>query len=155
VASLPILFLNLPILNKVSQVEEDEFLFVSDTFAAANWAIFGITWNTGQDCTAGSRLYVQDTIYDKFVDSLVTKARQFVVGPGMQEDAAGGPLVSKGQYDRVTGYIATGKQEGATVACGGEKWNGKGYFVEPTSEFEYYSPTAQTEDALLNQSLPT
>jgi len=40
--------------------------------------------------------------------------------------------VSKGQYDRVTGYIAAGKQEGATVACGGEKWNGKGYFVEPT-----------------------
>lgn len=104
----------------------------ADLEQAANWAIFGITWNTGQDCTAGSRLYVQETVYDKFVDSLVTKARQFVVGPGIQENAAGGPLVSKGQYDRVTGYIQTGISEGATVACGGEKWKGRGYFVEPT-----------------------
>jgi len=104
----------------------------ADLEQAANWAIFGITWNTGQDCTAGSRLYVQDTVYDQFVQSLVTKARQFVVGPGIQDNAAGGPLVSKAQHDKVTSYIELGKKEGATVACGGEKWKGKGYFVEPT-----------------------
>ena len=106
---------------------------VDSVLLAANWAIFGITWNTGQDCTAGSRLFVQDTIYDKFVESLISKAKQFVVGPGNQENAAGGPLVSKSQYERVTGYIESGKKEGAKIACGGEKWQGKGYFVVPTS----------------------
>lgn len=94
----------------------------------------GITWNTGQDCTAGSRLYVQDSIYDKFVDILVKKAKEFVVGPGHDDNVSGGPLVSKTQFERVLNYIASGKAEGATVACGGEKWNGKGYFVEPTSK---------------------
>jgi aldehyde dehydrogenase (NAD+) len=63
----------------------------------------------------------------------VVKAKKFVVGPGIQENAAGGPLVSKSQYDRVLGYIESGKREGAKVACGGETWRGKGYFVEPTS----------------------
>ncbi|KZS97561.1 NAD-aldehyde dehydrogenase, partial [Sistotremastrum niveocremeum HHB9708] len=104
----------------------------ADLDQAANWAIMGITWNTGQDCTAGSRLYVQDSIYDKFVDILVKKAKEFVVGPGHDDNVSGGPLVSKTQFERVLNYIAAGKAEGATVACGGEKWNGKGYFVEPT-----------------------
>ena len=120
-------------LEQGEQVSESQCA-TANIYSAANWAIFGITWNTGQDCTAGSRLYVQETVYNTFIDSLVTKARQFVVGPGIQENAAGGPLVSKGQYDRVTGYIQAGISEGATVACGGEKWKGRGYFVEPTSK---------------------
>jgi aldehyde dehydrogenase (NAD+) len=110
----------------------------STSIQAANWTIFGSTWNTGQDCTCGSRLFVQDSIHDKFVDLVVKKAKEFVLGPGNQEDAFGGPVVSKGQYERVTGYIESGKKEGAKAVCGGEKWKGKGYFIEPTSEFIHF-----------------
>jgi len=104
----------------------------ADLEQAAHWAIFGITWNSGQDCTAGSRLYVQDTIYDKFIALLVQKAKEFVVGDPFDEKTAGGPVISKAQYDRVWGYIEAGKQEGAKVAVGGEKRKTKGYFVDPT-----------------------
>jgi acyl-CoA reductase-like NAD-dependent aldehyde dehydrogenase len=62
-------------------------------FLAANWAALGILYNTGQDCTAGSRVYVQDTVYDKFVGLLVDKAKQLVVGDGSDPKTAGGPLV--------------------------------------------------------------
>lgn len=60
---------------------------------AANWAILGILYNTGQDCTAGSRVYVQDTIYDKFVATLVSKAKELVIGDGFDEKTGGGPVV--------------------------------------------------------------
>lgn len=60
---------------------------------AANWAALGILYNTGQDCTAGSRLYVQDTIYDKFVSTLAAKAKELVIGDGFDEKSGGGPVV--------------------------------------------------------------
>ena len=62
--------------------------------AAANWAALGILYNTGQDCTAGSRVYVQESIYDKFVEILVGKAKQLVIGDGFDEKSGGGPVVS-------------------------------------------------------------
>ena len=62
-------------------------------FPAANWAALGICYNTGQDCTAGSRLYVQDSIYDKFVELLVSKVKAQVIGDGLDDNSAGGPLV--------------------------------------------------------------
>lgn len=62
--------------------------------AAANWACLGILYNTGQDCTAGSRVYVQDTVYDKFVNILVAKAEQLKVGDGFDDENGGGPVVS-------------------------------------------------------------
>jgi aldehyde dehydrogenase (NAD+) len=122
---------------------------------AANWAVFGICYNSGQDCTAGSRLYVQDTVYDKFVELLVSKAKQQVIGDGLDDKSAGGPLVrsppfqphiydlindaqvSKRQYDRVWGYIESGKQEGAKAVLGGVKRPGKGFYADPTSESMY------------------
>ena len=61
---------------------------------AANWAALGILYNTGQDCTAGSRVYVQDTVYDKFLEILVGKAKQLVIADGFDEKAGGGPVVS-------------------------------------------------------------
>ena len=60
---------------------------------AANWAALGILYNTGQDCTAGSRLYVQDTIYDKFVTTLAAKAKELIIGDGFDEKSGGGPVV--------------------------------------------------------------
>ncbi|KAF8974222.1 aldehyde dehydrogenase domain-containing protein [Flammula alnicola] len=104
----------------------------ADLDQAANWAALGICYNTGQDCTAGSRLYVQESIYDKFVNLLVDKVKSQVIGDGFDEKTGGGPVVSKGQYDRVWSYIEAGKEAGAKVVLGGEKRAGKGYWVDPT-----------------------
>lgn len=117
---------------------------------AANWAALGILYNTGQDCTAGSRLYVQDTIYDKFVTTLAAKAKELVIGDGFDERSGGGPVVctspfevglcytshlkvSKTQYDRVWSYIESGKKDGARVIVGGERRTTPGYWVDATS----------------------
>jgi len=99
---------------------------------AASWAAAGIYSNSGQDCTAGSRLYVQDSIYDKFLEILVVKAKAQVIGDGLDENTGVGPLVSKAQYDRVWSYIEAGKEEGAQAIVGGTKRQGKGYYVDPT-----------------------
>lgn len=104
----------------------------ADLEQAANWAGLGILYNSGQDCTAGSRLFVQESIYDKFMDLLVAKAKSHVITHGHDESAAGGPVVSKTQYDRVWNYIESGKSEGAKVVLGGEKRNTNGYWVDPT-----------------------
>ncbi|KAG1775587.1 aldehyde dehydrogenase family-domain-containing protein [Suillus placidus] len=104
----------------------------ADLEQAANWACLGILYNTGQDCTAGSRLYVQDTIYDKFVSLLVSKAKELVIGDGFDEKSGGGPLVSKTQFDKVWRYIESGSAQGAKLALGGQKRPGKGFFVDPT-----------------------
>ncbi|KII94734.1 hypothetical protein PLICRDRAFT_33547 [Plicaturopsis crispa FD-325 SS-3] len=104
----------------------------ADIDQAANWAALGILYNSGQDCTAGSRVYVQDTIYDKFVEVLAGKANQLVIGDGFDEKTGGGPVVSKTQYDRVWGYIEAGKKEGAKAIVGGTKRTTKGYWVDPT-----------------------
>lgn len=60
---------------------------------AAIWAALGICYNTGQDCTAGSRVYVQDSIYDKFLKLLVEKVKTHVIGDGLDETTSGGPVV--------------------------------------------------------------
>ncbi|KAI0035661.1 NAD-aldehyde dehydrogenase [Vararia minispora EC-137] len=104
----------------------------ADLDQAANWAALGILYNTGQDCTAGSRVYVQDTVYDKFIDILKGKAAQLAIGDGFDEKTGGGPVVSKGQYDRIWGYIEAGKKEGAKVILGGEKRSTPGWYVDPT-----------------------
>ncbi|KAF9534827.1 aldehyde dehydrogenase domain-containing protein [Crepidotus variabilis] len=104
----------------------------ADLDQAANWAALGICYNSGQDCTAGSRVYVQESIYDKFLAILVEKMKALTIGDGLDDKSGGGPLVSKTQYDRVWGYIDSGKKEGAQVVLGGEKRKGKGYYVDPT-----------------------
>ena len=62
-------------------------------YIASNWAALGICYNSGQDCTAGSRVYVQETIYDKFLDLLVQKVKAQTIGDGFDEESGGGPLV--------------------------------------------------------------
>jgi aldehyde dehydrogenase (NAD+) len=63
-------------------------------YIASNWAALGICYNSGQDCTAGSRVYVQETIYDKFLDLLVQKVKAQTIGDGFDEQSGGGPVVS-------------------------------------------------------------
>jgi len=104
----------------------------ADLEQAANWAALGICYNSGQDCTAGSRVYVQETVYDKFLDLLVQKVKAQTIGDAFDENSGGGPLISKGQYERVWGYIDSGKEEGAQPILGGVKRAGKGFYVDPT-----------------------
>jgi acyl-CoA reductase-like NAD-dependent aldehyde dehydrogenase len=85
-------------------------------------------------CTAGTRILVDKSIHDEFVDSLVTATQKMKVGPALEDETGMGPVVSAEQLERVTGYIDIGKAEGAEVATGGNGASGlgDGYFVEPT-----------------------
>jgi aldehyde dehydrogenase (NAD+) len=109
----------------------------ADFEQAAKWAHLGIYSNQGQICTATSRILVQENIYDKFVEKLkeVIKSTS-VVGDPFNDDTYQGPQVTKAQYERVLGYIETGKSEGATLSHGGVPFKnvdgGKGFFIEPT-----------------------
>ncbi|MBI5669695.1 MAG: aldehyde dehydrogenase family protein [Chloroflexi bacterium] len=97
----------------------------------ATWAVFS---NTGQECTAGSRLFVERSVYDQVVEGLAAEAQKIRVGPGFGS-AHLGPLVSQEQLDRVTGYIASGRSGGAQIVTGGERLGGDladGYFLPPT-----------------------
>ncbi|WVF72485.1 hypothetical protein IAT40_007300 [Kwoniella sp. CBS 6097] len=106
----------------------------ADVEEAASWIAMGIWFNSGQDCCASSRVYVQEGIYDKFIAALKSKAETCKIGQPSDESTSFGPLISEGQRDKVLGYIESGKQEGATVLTGGRKWPGSngGYWVEPT-----------------------
>lgn len=108
----------------------------ADFETAVDYAMFGIFCNQGQVCSAGSRLLLQDTIYDKFVARLAERTKQITVGPGDDPSSEMGPLISETHMQKVLSYIQLGTQEGATLLCGGkrltEKGLDKGYFVEPT-----------------------
>ena len=104
----------------------------ADIDATISWVNFGIYYNHGQCCCAGSRIYVQEGIYDKFVAAFKERAQKNKVGDPFAEDTFQGPQVSQVQYDRIMGYIKTGREEGATVEIGGERHGDKGYFIQPT-----------------------
>lgn len=111
------------------------FFADSDFEAAVEGAMFGCFVNQGEVCSAGSRILVQKSIYEKFVEAMVNKTREIKVGSGMNRDNKLGPLVTREHFDRVTGFIKKGQEEGARLAYGGNKLGGdleKGYFVEPT-----------------------
>lgn len=97
-----------------------------------NWANLGIFFNHGQTCCAGSRIYVQEGIYDKFVEAFKARIQQNKVGDPFDNSTFQGPQVSKLQFDRIMEYIEHGKNEGAKVECGGERHGDKGYFIKPT-----------------------
>lgn len=75
------------------------FAFTNELAVAANWAALGICYNTGQDCTAGSRVYVQESVYDKFIDLLVAKVKATVIGDGFDEKSTGGPVVGASVFE--------------------------------------------------------
>jgi phenylacetaldehyde dehydrogenase len=91
-----------------------------------------IFFNHGQCCCAGSRLYVQESIFDEFVDGVANVARNIQLGPGLDPNTQMGPMVSEIQLNRVCGYLDAGAAEGAKAIVGGQKIGGTGYFVEPT-----------------------
>mmetsp|Transcript_69981 Transcript_69981/g.121093 ORF Transcript_69981/g.121093 Transcript_69981/m.121093 type:complete len:509 (-) Transcript_69981:248-1774(-) len=102
-----------------------------DLQKAVDAAHIGLFLNSGQCCIASSRIFVQDSVYDAFVDKVLEPIKAgtapWTLGSGMQ-----GPQVDKIQFDKVMGYIEKGKAEGATLQTGGAQHGDKGYFVEPT-----------------------
>ncbi|ODM14449.1 Aldehyde dehydrogenase [Aspergillus cristatus] len=104
----------------------------ADIDNAISWANFGIFFNHGQCCAAGSRLLVQESIHDKFVARFRERAAQNKLGDPFAADTFQGPQVSQLQFDRIMEYIKHGKDAGATVALGGERHGDKGYFIQPT-----------------------
>ena len=106
----------------------------ADLSRAVSGAFFGIFFNQGQVCSAGSRLFVQEKVYDHTLDELLKTVSETRIGPGIDPITQMGPLVSKTQMDRVLGYIAQGNKEGARLLAGGERAEGldRGYFVKPT-----------------------
>ncbi|KAG1346269.1 aldehyde dehydrogenase family 2 member C4 [Cocos nucifera] len=95
----------------------------------ANKAIF---YNKGEICVAGSRIYVQEGIYDEFAKKAAESAKKWVVGDPFDPRVHQGPQVDKGQFEKVLKYIEHGKREGATLLTGGRPCGDKGYYIEPT-----------------------
>ena len=104
----------------------------ADLDAAAAGAHVGIYLNQGQCCCAGSRLFVEDSIYDRFVGRVVEASRSRRVGDPFDPATQQGPQVDKAQFDKIMGYIEAGRREGATCATGGKRVGSRGFFIEPT-----------------------
>jgi len=107
----------------------------ADIAMAAKQAVWAIMTNTGQNCAAGSRLFVQRSVYDQALETLLQAMQRVRVGSGFDSRAQVGPLISQEQLGRVSDYIGAGKQAGATLLLGGGRPAGVpdgGYFLEPT-----------------------
>ena len=91
-----------------------------------------IFFNQGQVCCAGSRLFAHKSVYDKVLDGVSEHAKRIKVGNGFDADTQMGPLVSREQFDRVTGFLDYGRSTNARATAGGNKCDRPGYFVEPT-----------------------
>jgi phenylacetaldehyde dehydrogenase len=99
---------------------------------AAPGAAGAIFFNSGQICIAGSRLFAHRSIFDKVIEGVAATTAFWKPRPSLDPQGHMGPLVSKEQHDRVMGYIAAGKREGASVAVGGDAPSADGYYVNPT-----------------------
>lgn len=138
---------------------------------AISWVNFGIFFNHGQCCCAGSRIFVQEGIYDKFIEQFKARTAKNVVGDPFKPDTFQGPQVSQLQFDRIMNYIQSGKESGAKVETGGERHGNEGYFIQPTifsgvspdmkiSQEEIFGPVCtiskfKTEEDVINQGNDT
>jgi phenylacetaldehyde dehydrogenase len=91
-----------------------------------------IFFNTGQVCSAGSRMYVHRDIYEDVVQAVAERASAMKLAPGLDPETEMGPVISKEQYDSIGNYLKLGREEGAEVVCGGEVLDRPGYFIQPT-----------------------
>jgi phenylacetaldehyde dehydrogenase len=99
---------------------------------AIEGAANAIFFNHGQCCVAGSRLFVQESRYDEVVDGVAEIAKSIKLGSGLDPTTQMGPLVSEEQFQRVSGFLESGRTDGATALAGGGRHGDRGYFIEPT-----------------------
>jgi phenylacetaldehyde dehydrogenase len=100
--------------------------------AAIPASAMSIFWNTGQTCTAASRLYVHEDIKDEVIAGVAEVGKSLKLGAGLDEETQIGPIVSEKQFDKVQDYIELGASEGAEIASGGKRHGNSGFFIEPT-----------------------
>jgi len=104
----------------------------ADIDLAIKWSSQGIFFNCGQCCTAGSRMFVHEDIYDTFIAKFKENASKIRVAHAFDEEVLHGPVVDKIQFDRILGYIQKGKEDGAKIEVGGNQVGNQGFFIEPT-----------------------
>ncbi|RUP46604.1 hypothetical protein BC936DRAFT_146743 [Jimgerdemannia flammicorona] len=104
----------------------------ADLDEAVKWTTAGIFNNHGQSCNAGSRIYVHESLAHEFIERFKKEALAIKVGDPFHEETFQGPQISQVQFDKILGYIESGKKEGARVVTGGARWGTVGYFVQPT-----------------------
>lgn len=104
----------------------------ADLDAAAIGTDFGLFFNQGQCCCAGSRVFVEDSVHDEFVAKLKDLASKRKLGPPLDKETRQGPQVDQAQFDKIMSYIQKGKSEGAHCVTGGNRHGERGYFIQPT-----------------------
>lgn len=104
----------------------------ADLDAAVEGALLGLYLNQGQCCCAGSRLFVEGKVYDAMVERLAERAKARKLGDPFDPATEQGPQVDKTQFERILGYIDSGRKQGARCVTGGQRWGETGYFIEPT-----------------------
>ncbi len=102
---------------------------MDETIEGCHFALF---FNQGQCCCAGSRLFVEEKVYDEFVERSAARARKRTVGDPFDAKTEQGPQVDQDQFDKVIGYIDSGKKQGAKLVAGGARVGERGYFIQPT-----------------------
>jgi len=104
----------------------------ADLDQAVKWTHSGIFFNHGQTCCAGSRVYVQEGIYDEFLRRFKKVSQDTKLGDPFEKDTFQGPQISETQYNRIMSYIEHGVKEGAKIELGGKRHGTEGYFIQPT-----------------------
>lgn len=104
----------------------------ADLDAAVEGAHFALYFNQGQCCCAGSRLFVEDSIHDEFVERLLEKNKTRRLGDPFDPETEQGPQVDQAQFDKILDYIDYGKKDGAKCRSGGDRAGDRGYYIEPT-----------------------
>uniref|UniRef100_A0A8D0HCI7 aldehyde dehydrogenase (NAD(+)) n=1 Tax=Sphenodon punctatus TaxID=8508 RepID=A0A8D0HCI7_SPHPU len=104
----------------------------ADLDRAVEFAHIGLFYHQGQCCIAGSRIFVEEPIYDEFVRRSVERAKKYVLGNPLTPGVLQGPQIDKEQHEKILELIESGKKEGAKLECGGSPWGDKGYFIQPT-----------------------
>ncbi len=105
---------------------------IEDIDKVAEAALEGVVYNNGQSCCAVERIYVHEKIFDRFVDSFTRHAKKLRIGNPGDADTEIGPLTRKGQVEFLLSQIRDARDKGATILCGGNQPERKGYFIEPT-----------------------
>ncbi|KAH8806125.1 aldehyde dehydrogenase [Xylogone sp. PMI_703] len=99
---------------------------------AVKWTVEGSFFNHGQNCAAGSRIYVQDGVYNEFVSLFKEQMKKIVIGDPFDSHTYQGPQISQVQFDRIMGYIKSAQDEGGNIEVGGQKFGDEGFFINPT-----------------------
>ncbi|MBB0994207.1 aldehyde dehydrogenase family protein, partial [Dietzia sp. SLG510A3-40A3] len=103
-----------------------------DWDAAVAGSVAAWMFNHGQACTAGTRLYVEDSIYDEFTQAVADAASQATIGHGLDPDTVLGPVVDQDQFDKVSYYLRAGIEDGGRALTGGARHGDTGFFIQPT-----------------------